>query len=257
MVQRLTSTRQQVEPSKTLHLPSIDTNPHSYPKGNNAVFERLAKSRTVADLSRERETTQQSYPKGNNSVFERLTSNNTATEVSDKEKGRMPGQNRSYTSNEVQKVVDRLSTYNRSRWPPGSKDDVTYISPALEVSKVAVPKHAILSKEAGTVVDRLSRYDPEVGPPESPYAKRSRTRKVSEEDQDVDIDKMIGRLSNYDKSRYPPESKGTMVSMIPDIIQPRWNKECQSGTDEEIQKIVERLSKYDPTKGPPDSPYKK
>ena len=177
----------------------------------------------------------------------------------------MPGENsnqnkKSFTADEVQAVVDRLSNYDNTRWPAESrtKDDLHSNNFEL-LGKIQIPsKDAPLKKQAEEIVERLSQYDRAKLPAESPYLKDNTKRERAPNEVNVDVKEVVERLSRYDKSKYPPDSKGSRHSMIPPIIQPRWNpgsgKQC---SDDEIKEIVDRLSKYDPEKGPPGSPYKK
>lgn len=108
---------------------------------------------------------------------------------------------------------------------------------------------------ARSVTERLATFDPEKVPESRGYiVKLQKPIVYKKKYTEAEIQGIVRRLTEYDPSNCPPESKGvrsniSVVSSVPRQSMSRIKK-CSA---HEVQDIVERLYKFDSTKWPPES----
>ena len=155
----------------------------------------------------------------------------------------------SYARSEGSQMLTEASVYGGGPLPP------LYLNSAGRGGTMSPIPSAMSQYTARSVTERLATFDPEKVPESRGYIVKLQQpivykKKYTEEE----IQGIVRRLSEYDNSMCPPESKGvrsnvSIVSAVPRQSMTRIKK-CSA---QEVQDIVERLYKYDNSKWPAES----
>ena len=157
----------------------------------------------------------------------------------------------SYARSEASQMLTEASVYGGGPLPP------LYLNSAGRGGTMT-PIPSVMSQypdTARSVTERLATFDPEKVPESRGYIVKLQKpivykKKYTEEE----IQGIVRRLSEYDSSMYPPESKGvrsnvSLVNAVPRQSMTRIKK-CSA---QEVQDIVERLYQFDNSRWPAES----
>ena len=171
------------------------------------------------------------------------------------ESGRENSDIHSYARSEGSQMLTEASVYGGGPLPP-----LHLASQGRGATMTPIPASAMSQypDTARSVTERLATFDPEKVPESRGYIVKLQTPIVYKKKYtEAEIQAIVRRLTEYDSSMCPPESKGVRSNISVVTSVPRESmtkiKKCSA---QEVQDIVERLYKFDNSKWPPESKAK-
>ena len=158
----------------------------------------------------------------------------------------------SYARSEGSQMLTEASVYGGGPLPPLH---LTAQGRGATMSPIPASAMSQYPDTARSVTERLASFDPEKVPESRGYmVKLEKPIVYKKKYTEPEVQAIVRRLTEYDSSLRPPESKGVRsnVSVVTSV--PRQSmtriKKCSA---QEVQDIVERLYKFDAAKWPPES----